>query len=87
MFRDLNNTVIFIGRKHVTCRETIRDISLTCRVTNLMWVSKVDNFDTAYFSMQDQYTINSKRIVCLHMKFYIDSIYGMNSIAFQVIRV
>ena len=40
------NTVIFIGRKHVTCSETISDVSLSCRVTTVM-LSKGDNFNTA----------------------------------------
>ena len=54
-----NKSVIFIGRQHVMCQETIGDVSLTCRVTTVMspflTLSKGDIFDTAYLPCEIGY--------------------------------
>ena len=59
-----NNTVIFICREHVKCRETVCNVSHNCNVS-LLNASKGDNFDTAYLPC-----VIGILIVCLLLKLY-----------------
>lgn len=67
------DTLIFIGHKHVKCRETIRGVFLTWKETTVIppsWtLSDGRKLRYCVFTIRDRYTNNLKRIVCFHWNY------------------